>query len=129
MLARGPGTDGTTMLGVGHIEAERRLQDKIIDIHNLQFQYNRGKEEIESWSRKEKDMKQQIHDLDQQKKDAKNQSKDQMERQKIEDKRSDTAKLRARVAGEALNVQFQGQLNKKQQSLKNKELDIQLKKQ
>ena len=74
-------------------------------------------------------MKQQIHDLDQQKKDAKNQIKDMTERQKLEGQRADVNMLKARAAGEALNVQFQGQLNKEQQQLKDKELDIQLKKQ
>ena len=59
MLARGPGPGaGTTVLGAGHNEAERKLQDKINEVHNLQLQYNRGKKEIESWIRKEKDMKQ-----------------------------------------------------------------------
>ena len=51
MLARGPGPGGTTVLGPGHTEAEQKLQDKINDVHNLQLQYNRGKEEIESWIR------------------------------------------------------------------------------
>ena len=55
MLARGPSPGGgTTVLGPGHTEAERKLQDKINDVHNLQLQYNRGKEEIESWIRKGK---------------------------------------------------------------------------
>ena len=56
MLARGPGTGaGTTVLGARHTEAERKLQDKINDVHNPQLQYNHGKEENESWIRKEKE--------------------------------------------------------------------------
>ena len=74
-------------------------------------------------------MKQQIHDLDQQKKEAKNKIKDQTERQKLESQKADVKRLMARAAGENLNVQFQKQLNEQQQQLKDKELDIQLKKQ
>ena len=69
-------------------------------------------------------MKQQIHDLDQQKKDAKNKIKDMTEQQMLEGQRADINKLKTRAAGEALNVQYQGQLNKVQQQLKDKELDI-----
>ena len=95
MLARGPGP------GAGHTDAERKLQDKINDAHNLQLQYNRGKEEIESWIRKKKEVQQQIHDLNQQKKDVKNQIKDQAERQKAVVNR-----FKAGVTGEDKNVQF-----------------------
>ena len=37
MLARGPDPCGTTLLGAGRIEAERKLTDKINDVHNLQL--------------------------------------------------------------------------------------------
>ena len=128
MLDRGPVPGGgTTVFGADHSEAERKLTDKINDVHNLQHQYNRGKEEIESWIRKKKELKQEIHNLDQQKKDAKNQIKDQAERQKLESQRADVNRLKQMAAAETLNVQFQKQLNEKQQQLKDKELDIQLK--
>ena len=47
----------------------------------------------------------------------------------MEGQRADVNRLKARAAGEALNVQFQGQKNKERQQLKDKELDIQLAKQ
>ena len=129
MLARGPVPDagGTTV--VGGPEAEKKLTNTINDVHNLQLQYNKGKEEIERWIREKQDLTKQIHDLGQQKKDAQNRIKDQNERNKLEGQKADVLRLQARASGEDQNVKLQGQLSQEQQALKNTELGIQLAKQ
>ena len=83
MLARGPGL-GTTVLGHGSTELERKANDQINENHNLRLDVNRTRDDLDRYRREKKDLQQQKTDISRQKKEFDNQLKDQTQRQKLE---------------------------------------------